>query len=378
MKVRSLLVLLLCVILALASSCVPHQAAPRTAAPSVTPFASPSPTPLPTLSPSPSPSPTPEPYTVADFMPLENIFLSYVEPSTNRTFDSYVEFIINNEKKPILQRRTVSASGPLYVEVFCCIDGEYRLEYKQSNVGYTFDFTGKTNEASQVLLKEPIVVNNSWPVKDGISTITSIDYELSIPLGTFKAVEVTTQYDTGSTQKRYFLAGLGLVAEYHSDANGTIDSYYEASVRETDKAFVQNIRFFYADQTDNSIKYKMVQIPLTPDISARSVFKEYLSTKRPSGSTLIPMSSSVNIRSIKLGKNTVTVDFSQELVTQMQLSHKNERTFLQALANTFGEYYQKDNVVLTIEGQTYQSRFITLLDGDSFRVNISQASRYDG
>ena len=53
-----------------------------------------------------------------------------------------------------------------------------------------------------------------------------------------------------------------------------------------------------------------------------------------------------------------------------------EDMLLRCITNTFGLYYQKDNVIITIEGKPYESGHFKLEPGESYKVKIDDVKEY--
>jgi hypothetical protein len=68
-------------------------------------------------------------------------------------------------------------------------------------------------------------------------------------------------------------------------------------------------------------------------------------------------------------KGIVTVDFSPELVTEMNAGTTYELMILNSIANTFGDYFQKDKIIITMEGKPYSSGHILMREGEYIEVS---------
>jgi hypothetical protein len=55
-----------------------------------------------------------------------------------------------------------------------------------------------------------------------------------------------------------------------------------------------------------------------------------------------------------------------------------EAMVLQCVANTFGSYYNKDKVILTVEGALYESGHIKLAKGEYLEVKTAGAAAITG
>jgi spore germination protein GerM len=82
----------------------------------------------------------------------------------------------------------------------------------------------------------------------------------------------------------------------------------------------------------------------------------------------------VKIKSLYLNKdNRVYVDFTKELVSEMNAGSGFESMILQCITNTLGAYYGADKVYITIEGIPYSSGHIMMKKGEAFTVDYKNS-----
>lgn len=316
---------------------------------------------------------------ISTFFSTENAFLQSVSLGTKSAItSSYVEFTKSSKGIESVQRRTFYSDAQAPSVEVLTFDGEnIRRTAVLDDISYTYNFISKNN-TNEILLCAPITIGTTWDIPQGKSSITSTNLQLILPFGKINAVEVSTKYDNGETRRHYFSSGIGLVAEYRMNASSEIIGGFELQEREIDRIYTQKIRFFYPVQNasnDSLIQYTSQDVRFVPNMDMRKLFSEKLSTP-PVNSALIPISSTVKIQDIHLSDQSVSVDFSSELVTQMDLSRQEEKLLLQSLANTFGEYYQKSKVYLTVEQENYESRYFFFLDDEYWTPNSMNTSPY--
>jgi hypothetical protein len=69
----------------------------------------------------------------------------------------------------------------------------------------------------------------------------------------------------------------------------------------------------------------------------------------------------------------VYVDFTKELVSEMNAGAGFESMILQCITNTLGRYYGVTKVYLTVEGSPYSSGHIIMKKGEPFIVNLTNS-----
>lgn len=340
---------------------------------------------------SPSPSPTVEEseepveveeisYTVADFCPSENIYISYILSPQQTQQESYCEYRKQKGEYELLQRRYIAEGAEPCVEVIAYNAEEIVRRFLREGVGYTYDFTGRSDDSPRILLKEPIQRDAEWEVEGGRSVITAVGDLITLPMGQVRVVEVTTYFDSGEWEQMLFMADVGVVAHYEYDEENKLRSGREAVEYESGRKFTQTIRFFYADYLDASgkIYYRPREVEVDINASMEKVFRDLLQSA-PSDSTLLPLSHGIDIKGITLRGSAVYVNFSEELgymADQLNLNRRVEPAFLQALVNTFGEYYQASQVYIQIEGEPYASKFRVWTEDDYLSPDMSKVERY--
>lgn len=325
-----------------------------TPTPTATVSASPEPTP------SPTPTATPEPvvYDLSSFLPTGDLHISYVDAKGNVARETYVEYSSESEESTSVQHRVITrgADSP-FVYVTKIKDGKLMRTHTSSSVGYTYNVMNQENIDPDVLLSAPVTLGNSWDIPGGRRTITAVDVIVDVPLGSYRAVEVTTNYDDGQKIVQYYVPDFGLLCEYQYDKNGNEISSLEASTQESDQGFTQLIRFYFVEPYSSSIRYQSRRVTIKPNASMGSRFINQFRTV-PSGSGLITLDD-VSINSIRLDSHGyVHVDFSFSLITTVSyIGRSSEGLLLTALANTFCEYYQTNRMYITIDGELYESPY---------------------
>lgn len=329
-----------------------------------TPSPTPDLTPTPSPSPPPTPSPTPIVYKITDFLPTDDLHIRYESRLSGGKIQTYVEYTGEDESARAVQHRVISnASGSPKVRVTRCENGRITVTYQKSGVGYTYRFLDYASNCEDILLMDPVEIGNSWPISGGTRSITAVDHIINLPIGTYRAIEVTTSYDSGVKTLQYYVPDIGLVAEYTLE-NGEYTESYEATLLSTDQGFSQFIRFYYAQPGSDSVRYENRSVNIKPNSSMGSRFVNQFRTV-PSGKGLLALDD-LSIKSIRLdGKGYVHVDFSSSLTKIVSsVGRATESLILIALTNTFCEYYQTDRLYITVAGDQYESPYRFYMEGD--------------
>ncbi|MGH4051718.1 MAG: GerMN domain-containing protein [Clostridium sp.] len=82
------------------------------------------------------------------------------------------------------------------------------------------------------------------------------------------------------------------------------------------------------------------------------------------------------MKSLYLNKDGIVyVDFTKEIVSEMDAGAGYEVQVLQCITNTLGRYYNVKKVYITIEGNPYYSGHILMKKGEFFTVDLSSSSK---
>ena len=372
---RLITVVLFAALLAL-TGCAQTPVPPPALTPTTSVSASPSATLSPSAMPSPSvsPSPSADTPTAADYFPFTpNVHMSYLGAGNEYAgFESYVDYINNGA----IQIRT-NNGGTELAAVYTVEDGALKRVFSKEETYFRVDYTAERSK-SEVMLMEPLTVGTTWTLESGNKrTITATDAAVSVPYGTFQALEVTTEYDD-SVSKDYYVRELGLVKREFivtSDPSYPITSELQAV---TTEPFTQNVRFFYSDQKNDRIVFADKSIRFNTNDTAAAIFQEELKAVPPGSGLSHVLTENAEINSINYdaASGIVTVDLSKSFITEMNLGSGYEGQVLECLGDTLGSYFMTEKVAITIEGAPYESGHFLFNTGDYLPYNPDAAAAY--
>ncbi|KPU43651.1 hypothetical protein OXPF_30930 [Oxobacter pfennigii] len=162
------------------------------------------------------PTPTVKAYDVYDLFPevLNKHMVYNGEGNEFAEHETYVDFVRGN----VVQIRDINP-GTTMAKVYEIGDGIVRLVFSQGESYEVKDYTASRNK-DEVILKEPIAVGTEWTVNDGATRkITAVDMDVTVPAGSYKCVEITTD-NKDSIDKSYYAPGIGLVKTEFTSKEG--------------------------------------------------------------------------------------------------------------------------------------------------------------
>ena len=315
------------------------------------------------------PQETKQPLTIEDYFAYkENTYYAYEgEGNEYASYNVIVDYISGSR----VQIRT-NNGGTEMVRVIENKEGELTQLLARGECYFREDLTNLIHSPSnqaEIVLKEPLEIGTSWVLPDGRNrSITNVEVDITTPLGSYKTLEVTTEGEDSKIQD-YYAPNIGLVKSVFTSDGYVVTS--SLSKLENDVPLIQTVQFYYPNINDfkiysinNKLSFKTNDITR---IKFEKAFKEL--PKRDDLYKLL--GPNVKIKSLYLNKdNMVYVDFSKELVSEMNAGAGYEGMILQSITNTLGNYYGVDRVYLTVEDSPYESGHYMMKKGEFFTVDL--------
>ena len=308
---------------------------------------------------------------IEDYYPIkENTHYVY-EGMGNEyaSFDVYIDYIYGNK----VQQR-IDNGGTVMANVVELKDGKLTKLYSRAEVYYRENLLQSKNDNEEILLMEPLEKGTSWKLKDSrVRTITNTSVEITTPLGTYSAIEVTTEGPNDETMD-YYAKNIGLVKSvFMSGESGAEEISSSLSKIEENQPVVQNITFYYPNIDDEKLYYRTKEISFyTNDLTKKVLENEYKDSINNNFGKIFSKNTKIN--SLYLNKdNNVYIDLNQAFVSEMNAGSQYEAMILQSIANTFGQYYNAEKVYLTIDNKPYESGHILMEKGEFLKVDTENA-----
>jgi hypothetical protein len=312
----------------------------------------------------------PDPLRIEDYYPVKKDTRYVYEGSGNEyaSYDSYIDYTSDSK----FQQR-VDNGGTVMAKVFEIKDGKLIRRYSRGEVYYRENLLNKTDEKEEILLQEPLEKGTTWTLSDSsTSTITNTDVAISTPSGDYKALEVTTEDESGQTID-YYAKNVGLVKTVFVNEGTEITS--TLSKIEENVPFVQNILFYYPNIDEGKYYYQNKEIQFHTNDMTKKVLENAYKEAVPAGYNIGKVfSAQTKINSLYLNQDgNVYIDLNSDFVTNMNAGAMYEQMILQSIANTFGSYYNAAKVYLTIDNGLYESGHIIMRKGEFLTVNAQDA-----
>lgn len=316
---------------------------------------------------------TAEILTIADYYPFrENIIMDYEgignEYAEQKTF---IEFVEGNRAQ-----MKIMNPGTVFVKVMEYKNGVLTEVFAEGEFYHIENMLNANTNSNNVILKEPLEVGNTWSNDEGSTLeITSLNKKIETPSGTYDALEVTTEFKDGGNQKQYYAKDIGLVASIYSDGQNEVKTLLKDMDNEKQE---MEIISYYPTAEDIGTAYVNQDIEFGTNDSIEEALGNIMKNP-PSNKLLPPISENTNINRIHLNRDswTLEVDFSKEMLTDMNAGSALEMEILKSIVNTLGKFYDVEKVYITIEGNPYESGHFGIKPGESFKVDNSNVQEFN-
>ena len=305
------------------------------------------------------------------FPPLEDTYLEYEgEGNEFAAFTRYPQFT----HEDTLQMAEATG-GTTIVRIYEYSDEQVEEIFSRPETYFREDFTdtglASGSDNLMILLQKPIELNHSWESPNGaVSEITGLDVEVETPLGRMEALEVTSTHD-GYTNLSYYAEGMGLikrVAEQGENQEDDVTSTLMTFDEETAEKLPVTI-YSLDDEALNIVPHP-VEFELYTNDPVRVTLADYMAGRESEEEigVLLPEETTINYMYLRQD-GIVAVDFSKELIENMNAGAGIEAMILQAVVNTIGDYYDVEEILLTVEEEPYSSGHILLQEDETMRVD---------
>lgn len=290
-------------------------------------------------------------------------------------FNEYTDYSTDTRKQ---YRRP--NEGTTVAEVVELQKDQIVILFHEGEIYYRENLLEKSDKIKEILLQAPFEVGHSWKIPDGrTKTITGLDVAVSTPYGEFDTLEVTTEFENGlATETNYYAPGIGLVKSLYVDKGDDDQGEFQVltelkSVQET--PYEHTIRFFYPDFENDRMVYADKDVPMkTNEETKKALEKAY---KEVPDDLAPVLSKNAKIKSLYLNEDGhVYVDFTKELIDDMNAGSGLEVQIIDSLVNTIGHYYGVQEIYLTVEGKPYESGHISKAKGEFWKVNTESIPEF--
>ena len=306
---------------------------------------------------------------IADYFPLKGNILMDYEGIGNEYAEetTYVDYLTDDT----IQIRAMNP-GTTMAKVYRIENGELRMVYSLGEYYYLSDFTGLSNENTDVLLKEPLEVGTEWLSSDGQKRyISDTDKTIDTPAGSFETLVVTTEGDE-STTYYYFAKDIGIVKKEFVSGEFTVTTTLKTIAENAQNEIT--INFYYPDFDNEKTGFTSKTISYSTNDNLISAFEDnFKSPPNDQLTAIMSNNTKINNMYLNMENSMAYIDFSPELVSDMNAGTSLEGLILQSIVNTMGSYYGIEKVYIYLDGKPYESGHFMLTEDTWFSPNYDNS-----
>ena len=325
---------------------------------------------------------------VKDYFPvLKDIKYIYETAETEVFYEVTVDYA--SEDKMQLRSNHSDKSN---ISVIQIIDEKAVLTYSQEEEYFRQNLMNYSDNGD-VLLMEPIEEGTKWSLKNGgVSKITSVSSKVSTPVDMYDAIEVTTQWENKKTVD-YYSKGVGLVKKIeviqeiqeseeqiseqgiqtnqdttvNQDSPVIIESQTSKTTQTTvylseiDKDYIlsEEINFYFPDINNMKVLSIAETVEFRTNDFTEDVFTKSYRSIAYKGVKVFSRTSSINKIDID-PDGTLHIDLNNKFLKSLNVEALYEGMILQSITNTFGRFYEAEQLIFTVENEDYKSENIKL------------------
>lgn len=289
--------------------------------------------------------------------------------------NEYASYTVYNDytAEGKVQQR-VNNGGTETARVIELKDGRLSIILSREEAYYRENLLERSSgENPEILLMEPLAEGTSWELDNGgRRSITSVSADLTLPMGTYKAIEVTTEGKDGKTVD-YYVKNMGLVKSVFKSGDTEVSSALDSI--EQNALLKQKINFYYPKAGSDKIYFVTKEISFrTNDITKQVLTSAYGEiAEQHTGKTF---NTGIKVNSMYVNTdNMVYIDLNSVFLKEMNSqTAANEKLILRSLANTIGKYYNTEKIILTIDNNLYKSKHTSFKKGEYIKADYKNTA----
>lgn len=313
---------------------------------------------------------------LADYYPIQENTRYYYKGDGNEfaEYSSFIDYTLDNR----FQTR-VDNPGTSVAKIYELKDGVLKVLLNKGETYHREDYLRNPTLAGElsddILIQEPLEKGNTWTLANGNKReITGTDVKVTVPYGEYEAIEVTTT-DVNGITKDYYAKDVGLVQSKYIAGTDEISSSLEKVEKNT--PYRTHVNFYYPNLDKDKYYYLTSTVSFNTNDITRQVLETAYKNNYTEGMKNLGignvLTTNTKIKSLFLDRfETVHIDLNGAFITEMNAGAYYETMLLTSIVNTFGSYYGREKVILTIDGSNYSSGHIYLQKGEFLKTDYSK------
>lgn len=225
-------------------------------------------------------------------------------------------------------------------------------DHFRKNILNSYEFS----QQEDILLMRPFEAGTEWTTADNHPRkITNVESKVETAIGTFDAIEVTTE-SPNKTTVDYYAKDVGLIKSVIVSDNKTKIIVIKEIKKKS--PLIEEIEFYYPNYDKKKILNKIQDVEFsTNDNTERVLTEAYKKISKEYG--VLTKDSEIN--SILKGMDgTLHINLNKAFTEDMKRKAVHEGMILQSIVNTMGRLYSSEQIIFTVDNEDYKSSNIKL------------------
>jgi len=286
---------------------------------------------------------------MADYFPVAPNFYWEYEGIGNEFAGGRVDTEFIEGKKVQLSQQN---SGTTLAKIFTVQEDGVKLVYTKEESYWRINYLDIAGQEGEYYLKAPLKVGTTWQGSDATWTIESLKEKVKVPAGEFTCLKVVGK-SKDNTVERYFAKGVGLVKQVFIFGG--------------DAVMEDNLLKYGNGEKDGNLPVKKITIYYpAPDIE--KLLTDVRTEKFKTGEGLAEriteilkedkykvLGANVSLLNFVREEQTLRLNFSRELITELNAGSAFEALKIDSIVNTYGRNFGVEGVIINVDGKGYES-----------------------
>ncbi|GAV22406.1 GerMN domain-containing protein [Carboxydothermus pertinax] len=287
---------------------------------------------------------------ISDYFPVKPNWYWEYEGIGNEFAGGRVDTeFIKDRRVQLLQQN----GGTDTAKIFEVSEDGVKLVFTEEESYWRINYLGISpkKKMEEYYLKAPLKVGTTWTVGDTTWTIENLKEKVQVPAGEFTCIKVVGK-SKDSTIERYFAKGVGLVKQRFIFGNAVVED---------------NLKKYGDGEKDGNLPAKTLIINY-PSPNLDKLLSEERTEKFKTGEELAEkitailkedkykvLGPNVKLLSYVRTNQNLRLNFSKELISELNAGSSFEALKIDSIVNTFGRNFGVKGVIINVEGKGYES-----------------------
>lgn len=305
-------------------------------------------------------------YNLWDYAP----YIAYQIKQFSNGAENYTTYMNYNQNDNAQSQIQLRRGGTVATQIFSMGDGQIRQVTSSTNLNPYDNVLSQIGSLQtnnpQVLLQEPLTVGTSWSDDSNYqSEITALYNSIETEAGSLTNVIEVTRTSSEGVVKDFYAQNQGHVATWSSDSLDNSGEYWQLTSDARDVMLTHPMNMYEPDDSaENLVRESQGTFAFQTNGSLASAFQQMFRELGIIDDTIMVNSVSVN------SNNVAVIDFTPGVVAVFNNYNASEEAVINSIVYTLGEFFQTNQVRLTVNGNGLLPNSITYPEGGIYTIQL--------